>query len=61
MSYAQGENLAKDWKMPFLEVSAKDGTNISEIFETIAKDIKDYVLDPEESMRTGNSSTNKGI
>jgi hypothetical protein len=32
--------LAKKYSMPFLEVSAKDGTNIDEIFYTLGKGIK---------------------
>lgn len=39
----QGKKLAEKYAMPFLEVSAKDGTNVEEIFQTLGREIKDDV------------------
>lgn len=38
VSYEQGKKLAETYGMPFYEVSAKDGTNIEDLFEVIGKD-----------------------
>ena len=35
----QGREFALEWGMKFFEISAKDSKNISEVFETMAKDI----------------------
>lgn len=40
VSTEQGQQLAKKYHIPFLECSAKDGTNIEEIFFTLGKNIK---------------------
>mmetsp|Transcript_16891 Transcript_16891/g.47623 ORF Transcript_16891/g.47623 Transcript_16891/m.47623 type:complete len:193 (+) Transcript_16891:104-682(+) len=36
----KGENLAKQWRIPFLESSAKARINVDEIFFTVVKDIR---------------------
>ncbi|ELP94968.1 hypothetical protein EIN_251120 [Entamoeba invadens IP1] len=35
-----GEDLAKKWGVPYLEVSAKENINIRRIFETVVKEMK---------------------
>lgn len=47
ISYQEGQQLAKQYGVKFIESSAKDNTNISEIFNTIGKDIKEKLVDPE--------------
>jgi hypothetical protein len=39
VTYEQGENLAKEYNMQFLETSAKTNYNISEAFINITKEI----------------------
>lgn len=43
----EGIELAKKYKIPFLEASAKNGENVEQIFDTIAKEIKKNILDCE--------------
>lgn len=38
-----GSKLADTYGMPFFEVSAKDGTNIEELFTTIGRDAYDKI------------------
>ena len=38
----QGKNLAKEYNMPFFETSAKNNTNVTEIFEFLANKILRY-------------------
>ena len=40
VSYQEGKKLAEQYGVKFIEASAKENTNISEIFSTIGKDIK---------------------
>lgn len=47
VSKAEGEALAKKYGIPFLESSAKNNTNINEIFETLGRDIKKYLKESE--------------
>lgn len=51
----EGMALAKEFKVPFYETSAKDGINISDAFFTMAKNIKDTIL----VERTPNPTTNQ--
>ena len=37
VSYDEGESLAKKWKIPFIEVSAKTGENVDEMFRMLIK------------------------
>ena len=39
VTYAQGAELAKHYKVPFVEASAKSGLNIDEAFLLISKDV----------------------
>jgi len=38
--------------MPFIEVSAKSGVNISKVFDIIGRDIKEKILDVEEKLES---------
>lgn len=35
----QGQNFANNHKIPFFETSAKEGTNLNEVFETLSRNI----------------------
>ena len=41
ISEERGKALAAEYKVPFFETSAKQGTNINELFHFIAKEVKD--------------------
>ena len=43
ISYEQGEALAQELGLPFIESSAKDDSNVNEIFFTLAKLIQDKI------------------
>lgn len=43
VTYEQGENLAKELGVPFIEASAKDDENVSDIFFTLAKLIQENI------------------
>jgi len=47
ISREEGENFAKKHKIAFLETSAKENFNVTEVFEALAKDIKVAVFDKE--------------
>ena len=48
----EGENLAKELGLPFIEVSAKDGINVDEIFEDLVERIyKNYGDDPQSAIK----------
>lgn len=47
-----GKKLAAQYNMPFLEVSAKNGTNIDEIFQIIGHEIKEKVEQTEKDDQT---------
>lgn len=44
VSYQEGKKLADQYGVKFVESSAKQNTNIAQIFNTIGKDIKDCLL-----------------
>ena len=44
VSYEEGMELAKSFDIPFLEVSAKNSTNIEEAFTKLAGDIHEMFL-----------------
>lgn len=56
ISTEQGQKLANKYHIPFLECSAKDGTNIDEIFYTLGKNIKP-LLEKESHTDQGIGST----
>jgi Fe2+ transport system protein B len=40
----EGKGLAKEYNIPFIETSAKEGTNVEEAFLTIATAVKDRLI-----------------
>lgn len=50
---ARGQKLADDYGMKFLETSAKNNINVEEAFFTIARDIKNTIIDAQESGGSG--------
>jgi len=52
VSRQQGEQLAREYGMKFLETSARDSTNVQEAFITLATDVVDRLVrdgNPEQS------------
>ena len=47
---SEGKQLADSYNIPFMETSAKEGTNIQECFQTIGKDIADKILSNDKAM-----------
>ena len=43
MSYDEGAKLAKEFKIDFLETSAKNGTNIDEAFTVLTRNITRHI------------------
>lgn len=60
VSFAEGEGLAKKYGVPFVECSAKDNYNISDIFTTIGKPIKERLVDGETSKGNTNIKIDSG-
>lgn len=56
VSYDQGEALAQELGLPFIESSAKDDSNVNEIFFTLAKLIQDKI---DRNAMSNNASTSK--
>lgn len=48
VSYEEGRKLAESCGLRFFETSAKENYNVTEAFETIAKDIKRHYLDKKQ-------------
>ena len=53
VTYDEGEELAKQYDVPFLEVSAKNSTNIEETFTTMATDIQTRFWKMKEEKKKG--------
>lgn len=56
VSTEQGEALAKELGIPFLEVSAKSNINIDKAFYNLASDIKKRIIDTSKNDATAGSS-----
>ncbi|XP_077537461.1 ras-related protein Rab-1A-like [Haemaphysalis longicornis] len=53
ISFEVAEELANKWGMKYLEVSAKDGSNVAQIFEGIATDINNRLYPPQKRPQKG--------
>lgn len=61
VSTEQGEALARELGIPFLEVSAKSNINIDKAFYSLASDIKKRIIDTSKNDTTsGGSGVNVG-
>lgn len=60
VSTEQGEALAKELGIPFLEVSAKSNINIDKAFYSLASDIKKRIIDTSKSEPASTSGVNVG-
>jgi len=50
ISTKQGEEIAREWGIPFLETSPKQGTNVEQAFFQLASEVKNRLFgDPEDS------------
>jgi len=56
---SEGKQLADSYNIPFMETSAKEGTNIQECFQNIGKDIADKILANDKVMDVFKKSNNK--
>ncbi len=55
VSTEQGQQLANELGIPFLEVSAKSGINIDEAFYSLAADIKSRIIDTAKTDQASSS------
>lgn len=60
VSFEQGESLAKELGIPFVESSAKDDTNVNEIFFTLARLIQEKI-NTNSIATNGNGKDNVNI
>jgi Ras-related protein Rab-8A len=60
VTFAEGSTLAAKYGVPFIECSAKDNYNITEIFTTIGKPIKDRLLENDTAKPSNNIKINTG-
>ena len=58
MSFEEGQTLAKEFKIPFMEASAMNDINVEEAFMKIAKDV--YSRLESDAMTGAKSATGKG-
>lgn len=58
ISTEQGQQLANELGIPFLEVSAKSGINIDKAFYSLAADIKSRIIDTAKTEQTPASGVN---
>ncbi|KAJ5073257.1 ras-like protein [Anaeramoeba ignava] len=54
VSTSEGQELAQKFRSQFLEVSAKSGKNIEQVFETIARDVRNW-----KAKKSGKNQSNK--
>ena len=55
VSYEEGENYAKNLNIKFFEASARDGTNVNELFFYLANEIY------QDNKLKGNNNSNNGV
>lgn len=60
MSTEQGQGLADELGIPFLEVSAKSNINIDKAFYSLAADIKKRLIDNQKNDQPSASGVNVG-
>ena len=60
MEKEQGQEFADRYKMKFMEVSAKSGKNVPEIFKIIVTEIKDRVVKTTGSTTVDTGHFTKG-
>jgi len=60
VSTEQGQALADELGIPFLEVSAKTNKNIEEAFFSLAADIKKKIVDTSKNEQAAGPSVNVG-
>lgn len=58
VTYEQGEELAKELQVQFIESSAKDDTNVNEIFLSLARSIQEKLDLNAAQFGVGNNSNN---
>jgi Ras-related protein Rab-8A len=61
VSTEEGQKLASEFQVPFFETSALSGLNISECFNTIAKQIHEKLLIQQQDNDNNNNNNNKNI
>lgn len=49
VSYTAGEQLAKEYGIPFFETSAKTGSNVDDVFYRISRNVLDRLKQQEEA------------
>lgn len=60
VSTEQGQALADELGIPFLEVSAKSNINIDKAFYSLAADIKKRLIDSSKNDQTASTGVNVG-
>lgn len=61
VAYEEGLELAKQYDVPFLEVSAKNATNVEETFTKMASDIFQKILQTKKRTRDPFDPSGGGI
>lgn len=60
MSTEQGQALADELGIPFMEVSAKGNINVEKAFYSLASDIKKRLVDTQQPQQQASSSVPVG-